>query len=534
MLVGIIFTFTVLYRWALGAFEGVEVSFVHSLRVVIEVLTTAGFGGDTDYWRSPQLHVLILVMNVTAVVIIFIAVPMFGIPLLRRAVQDRPPTESTLTDHVIICGYSPQDEVLRAELEPHGIPYLYVDDDAELITDLNDRGINAIHGNPENLSTLKAANIQHARAILADMSDEINPTIILSARKLNPNIRTISVIRDHKVEEYHRYAGADDVVVSRHHLGKSLGMRAAASWAEKLQACIEVESTFEFTELLVEEGSELVGQTLKETEIFQQRGITVIGAWLGGKFVVSPPPNTRISANAILLVAGDQTEFASVQARAIRHSPDQPARVILCGYGTVGWSAQQTLEREGIEVTVIDKDGTKEGLDIVGDVTDPATFERAKIQEARAVVLALNSDTSSIYATLVINQLAPDVEIIARAKNPSNVWKLYSAGADFVLSLVTVTGETVASLLIEDDDIITSDIEFEFKRVKFPDVEDRLLADLDIRAKTGCTVVAIERDGELVTDLMGEDRVRRGDTVVVAGTEKAFAKLAEQLGTIEE
>lgn len=529
----IIFVFTVTYRWALGTYEGVEISAIHSLRVVIEVLTTAGFGGDTQYWQSTPVHLIVIAMNITAVVLIFVALPLFALPLLRNAIQDPPPTRSTLTDHVIICGYSLQDEVLREELEPRGISSLYVDTDADVISELTNQGINAIVGNPEELDTLEAANIEHARAIVADISDEVNPTIFLSAKQLNPDIRAISVIRRHTVETYHRYAGADHIVISRHQLGKSLGMRASATWAEKLQAAIEVESELKFTELLVEAGSDLVGTTLRESAIFRDEGVTVIGAWLGGKFTVSPPPDTKITANAILLVAGDRTDFHNFKARAIVHSDSQPSRVVLCGYGTVGWSARQTLQNEGIDVTVVDKDSTKDGVDIVGDITEPSTLERAGIEDARAVVLSLDRDSPSIFATLVINQIAPDVEIIVRAKNPENVRKLYSAGADFVLSLVTVTGETLAGLLIDEEEIITPDIEFAFNRVTLSKFTNQLLSDLDIRAKTGCTVVAIEREGELIADLMGDNRVLEGDTLIIGGTHNAHTRFSEYITTLE-
>lgn len=43
----------------------------------------------------------------------------------------------------------------------------------------------------------------------------------------------------------------------------------------------------------------------------------------------------------------------------------------------------------------------------------------------------------------------------------SSVWKLYYEGADFVLALSTVTGEILFSLLIEEREIVTPDVEFE-------------------------------------------------------------------------
>jgi Trk K+ transport system NAD-binding subunit len=190
--------------------------------------------------------------------------------------------------------------------------------------------------------------------------------------------------------------------------------------------------------------------------------------------------------------------------------------VIVCGYGTVGWVVAEMLEEEGIEVEVVDiEDG--DGVDIIGDVSDPETLSRADLTNTRTVVLALDEDVPTIYATLVIKQLAPDIEIVARADDAENVWKLYNAGADFVLSLPTVTGEILASILIEEAEILTARTEFEFIRTDAPRITGRSLGDLDLRGETGCTVVAVEREDELVTDL------------VVAGTEEAIKRFVERV-----
>jgi hypothetical protein len=55
-----------------------------------------------------------------------------------------------------------------------------------------------------------------------------------------------------------------------------------------------------------------------------------------------------IGENAILLIAGEREDFEEVKSRAIPHPKDYPSRVIVCGYGTVGWSVIQTLREEGI------------------------------------------------------------------------------------------------------------------------------------------------------------------------------------------
>ena len=526
--VAIVVVYTVLYRWAMAVYADVQVSFLHSLRIVVESLTTAGFGGDAHHWTSGPLHLLVIAMNLSGVLLVFLAIPLFVVPVFRQLFETRPPTTSSLTDHVIVCGYGSEDEVLGDELAAAGVPHLYVETDPDLVTSLNERGVDAILGDPERIETLESANASAARALVADVGDEVNPTVLLSADQIDPTLYTVSVVRDYQVEDYHRYAGADDVVLARQLLGKSLGMRATASYAEKFRDAIVVESDVRVTELLVERGSELVGQTLREASVLDRMGVTVIGAWLGGKFVVSPDPDTRIDENAILLVAGERGDFESMKARTIIHSADQPSHVVVCGYGTVGWSVVQTLQAEAtdVDVTVVDREA-KEGVDVVGDVADPETLREAGVDEARAVVFSLDDDTPTVYATLVVNQLAPDVEIIARASDVDTVWKLYNAGADFVLSLPSVTGEILASLLIEEVEILTPDTEFGFVRTDATAFDGRTLAELDLRARTGCTVVAVERDGELLIDLGGDFELRDVDTLIVAGSQGAQRRFRE-------
>ena len=520
----IVVVYSTVYQWAMLTFEGREIPFYKAVQVVIESLTTAGFGGHAP-WESTVLNVMVIGMNLTGVLLVFLGLPLFAIPLLRQALESGPPTTSDLTDHVIICGHSALDDVLRKELDEVGIPYLFVDPDRELVSELADRGISAVHGDPEEIQTLRDANAANARGLVADVDDEANPTIILSALRINPEMRIISVVRDYKTATYHEYSGADEVVLARQQLGEAFGMRATTSFAEKLRNVIEVENEYEITELLIEEGSDLAGCTIREAEIFDREGITIVGVWLGGKFVISPDPDTVLEENTILLVAGGHGGFEDVTARSIP-THHHPSRVVVCGYGTVGWSVTEALRDANIDTTVVDHEN-REGVDVVNDATDPETYENVDIENAETIVLALDDDTTTIYATLVIREIDPDIEIIARADDPDTVWKLYNAGADYVLSLPTVTGEILASYLVEEVEIVTPQVQFEFVRSAAPSLVGMSLSEADLRARTGCTVIGVERDGELRTDLTAEFVVREDDTLIAGGSEAAIDRFEE-------
>ncbi len=519
--------YTLLFSLGMARLEGESVSVAQSAQVVVESLTTAGYGGYAP-WESGLMNGLVLAMNLTGVLLVFIGLPLFAIPLFRQALETAPPESSPLVDHVVICSYTQSEEILSQQLDRAGVPHLFVDREAETVSELIETGHNAIRGNPEEVETLQAANVADARALVADVSDQTNPTVILSARQLSDDLPIISVIRREEVGSYHQLAGADHIVQSRQVLGNDLGRRSLSSIAERLEAAIAVDTDIEITELLVEENSPLVGETLRESSTFDRMNLTVIGAWIGGKFVVSPDPDTVISENMILLVAGDYDDLGPLNARPLPDTSQRDSRVVVCGYGTVGQAAAETVEAAGQTATTVDIE-PMEGVDVVGDITEVETLREAGVQDARAVVLSLNDDIPTIYATLVINQLAPEVEVIARANSPDTVWKLYNAGADFVLSLATVTGEIIASEVIEDRTALTPQTAFDFARLSVASVAGQTLGELDIRAQTGATVVAVEREGKLLTDLGGRFAVHADDVLIVAGTDAAVDRLRELL-----
>jgi K+/H+ antiporter YhaU regulatory subunit KhtT len=107
-------------------------------------------------------------------------------------------------------------------------------------------------------------------------------------------------------------------------------------------------------------------------------------------------------------------------------------------------------------------------------------------------------DTTTEFATLVIRDLAPKIEIVARVNESPSIPKAFRAGGDYVLSLATVTGRMIASRVLEGRDVLSLDQQVEVVRMGAPRVVGRTIGEADIRARTGATVRAIERDGELV------------------------------------
>jgi len=509
-----------LYQLGMAAFEGETKTYAQSIQAVIESLTTAGFGGDAP-WESTAMNLFVVAMNLTGVLLVFLALPLIVVPLFQQALEDRPPESTDLLNHVVICSYTPRSDVLAGELEAANVPYVFIDDDPQLVVELNSEGINAIYGELDQEETLQAANAEQASALVTDIDEETNAMVILTARELSSELRIVSVVEDDDVASYHRYAGADEIVRPRRVLGQSLATKATTTVSADLRDTIELSEELAVTELLVQEHSDLVGQTIPESGIRDRMGITVIGAWFNGEFVPVPGPENVIDGNTILLVAGRRDNLTELKSRTVstlRHNPD---RVVVGGYGVVGRTAVETLASGGVSTCVVDI-ADEAGVDVVGDVTDESVLEDAAVDDSRSIILTLDDDATTIYATLVLRQVAPGVEIIARANETENIPKLYRAGAEYVLSLSTVTGRMLASILIEDEEILTPETQFELVRTTAPQIVGRSLGDVDLRARTGCTVVAVERNEDLLTDLGPEFVVREDDMLIVAGSDEAI------------
>ncbi|MBO4247544.1 TrkA family potassium uptake protein [Halomicrobium sp. IBSBa] len=519
-LIGVMLGFTLVYDYGMSAFDGRPRTFLEALQVVVETFTTTGYGSDAK-WESPEMLLLVTVMDITGVVMIFLALPVLLFPLFEEAVSTNVPTtvENDIEDHVVICTYTPRGETLVGELDTWGVDHVVVEPDRERATELYEDGHRVIHADPQSVEGLRNAGLADARALVADAADEVNTSIVLTAREVDDSVSTVSVVEEPDRERYHDLAGADHVVSPRRLLGESLAGKVTTSVSTAVGDTIEIGQDFDIAELPIHRGSDLVGRTLADSEIREESGVNVIGAWFQGEFESPPSPDATLDNGTVLLVAGREDQLQRLKdmtlssVRQFGHG-----ETVVVGYGEVGRTTARALDRAGIDYTVLDHED-KPGVDVVGDATEPDELRAAGIADARTVVLALSDDTDTEFATLVVGDLNPDVEIIARAEQTENVQKMYRAGADYVLSLATISGRMLASTILADEQVISMDEQVEIVRTAADKLAGQTLGQARVRARTGCTVVAVERNGDVITDVGPDVHVADGDDLVVAGTD---------------
>ncbi|MEF8778929.1 MAG: NAD-binding protein, partial [Natronomonas sp.] len=325
------------YQWGMRVYEGRPRTFLDSLQFAIEMFTTTGFGGDAP-WDSPQMHAFIAVTDLIGMAILVGALPVLVGPLLENALSTTAPSEleTSISDHVVICSYTTRTDELIKELDSNDVPYVIVEPDRERADDLYEEGHRVIRADPQSTAGLKASQLPSARALFADVSDQVDASIVLAAKELAEDVPIVSVVKEPDRAKYHRLAGADHVLSPRQLLGESLAGKVTTAVRSEVDEAIEIDEKLQLAEMSIQHGSDLAGKTLADSEIRERSGVNVIGAWFQGEFEASPSPDVTLTAGTVLLVSGRSSQLewlVEMTQSPIRRF--EAGRTVIVGYGAV-------------------------------------------------------------------------------------------------------------------------------------------------------------------------------------------------------
>lgn len=505
-------------RWL----EGEPRDFLKSLTWASETLSTTGFGADSS-WRHPLMVLLVVTVQWIGVFLVFLIVPVFLIPFLEDRFEARIPRRVTdLKRHVVIYRSGPAVATLLPQLAALDVPTLVVETDEAEARRLLDKGQRVILAelDPQGLAD---AQLEQARALIANGSDAENAAVILAARQAGFTGEVLALAED----PFHRrpltLAGASGVFTPRHALGAALAARASAKISPRAAGLEGFSKSFQLSEVRVRPSSELAGKRLKESGIGRRTGAAVVGQWVGGHLQTPVEPATVIAPGGILVAAGSEESLARLRELATAGAAPAPTGPFLvAGFGEVGRKVVELLRIVEEPVEIVDK-VPHDGVERVGDVLDARVVPPELLRQARGVILALDSDSATLFAAVVVREHAPDVPLIARVNQAENVERIHRAGADFALSISQVSGQILARRLLGQE-AVWLDPRVELLKVPVDGLEGQHPAELDLRRETGCWVVAVERGEELAVEFDHDFRFAPGDQLYVTGASEAVAK----------
>ena len=531
VLLVVVYSFVFLFLMASA--EGRSYTAVDAVYWVITTMTTQGVG-DIVFVSSIGKIFAVLV-ELSGIVLFFaILIPIVVAPVLQ-SVRASVPTKSKAQEHVLIVGYSSMVETIIEELHERDLPYLVIDGDRDVVQALVERKIPCIYGDPSDEVTLQNAQIQRAKKVVLNQSDEKNAIIALVAKKLT-RADIIGLVEDMANAVYLLYAGADKVVSPKQLLGIDIGHKAAMPITHRLIGSTPLIGSLRIFELPILGESGLNGSSIEDAKIRERTGATVIAIWKGAKLSFNPSASEIITDTTVLLLVGTKKQLNAAKELSIC-SPDGTycaikGHYIVAGYGAVGKRASKVLRSNGIEHIIVDK---HQG-DVVGSSTDRAILKQAGITEASTLLVTVNSDMDAIYTTLVARKLNPQIDIICRAIRPRAVATLYQAGADYVLSQSVVAGQVLVKFVAPRPlgaqlrEVLLSEDMKVLEYPPGPSIAGRSLEHLKIRSRTGCTVVAITTSGTTIPNPDPHQVIPKDSSLTVIGTREQIREFKRVFG----
>jgi Trk K+ transport system NAD-binding subunit len=342
-------------------------------------------------------------------------------------------------------------------------------------------------------------------------------------------------------------AGANTVFTPRHILGAALAARASTRISPRLAGVQQLGRNLEVAEVRVAGQSPIAGLSLAAAAVGSRTGATVIGQWRGGELAIPDDDGWRLEPGGILVAVGSHAsiERLSELAGDLALLRRRPGHFVIGGYGEVGRKVVELLRAVGEEVRVIERRPPPaaaaagavaaaphpaaeavEGVDVTGNVLEQHVLEAAGVRDAQAVVLALDTDSATLFATVILKDLAPDVPVIARVNHAENVDRIHRAGAFFALSISQISGQMLAKKLLGQE-AFAIDPQLKVLKLAARPLAGRHPSELHLRARTRCSVVAVERGEEVLVELGPDFRFQPEDTVYVCGSSSAVRRFGE-------
>jgi len=225
--------------------------------------------------------------------------------------------------------------------------------------------------------------------------------------------------------------------------------------------------------------------------------------------------------------------------------------VIICGYGRNGKQAAVKLAAHNRAFVIVEKN--KEMIErlemdgapyVIGNANEDETLMQAGVDRANCFISALPNDADNLFVVLSARQINPGINIISRASQESSYNKLKFAGANNVILPDKIGGDHMASLvvvpgLMEFIDNLSivgkSNINIEEVAVEklHSDNSVKTIRDLDLRRKTGCTVIGYKDEkGEYIVNPEAELVLAKQSKIIVLGRPEQIEALNSEFNIV--
>ena len=284
-----------------------------ALYMTITTLATVGFGEVHPLTPKGRLFTVLLILAGLILIgyVIKTVTEALAEGYFQEELRDRRQRHliKRLQNHYIICGFGRTGQEIAREFQAESLPFVVVDSLEETIEAAIAMGFQAIVGDATLDEVLHRAGIERASCLIAAMpSDADNLYAILSAKTLNPNLRTIARASSAEAVQKLRRGGADAVVSP--YITGGRRMAAAARRPQVIDFIDDITSASErsvyIDEFLLDQPrSRFLGRTLREADLRGRSGALILAIRrTDGTLLTSPTGDTYLELGDLLLCLG--------------------------------------------------------------------------------------------------------------------------------------------------------------------------------------------------------------------------------------
>lgn len=248
------------------------------------------------------------------------------------------------------------------------------------------------------------------------------------------------------------------------------------------------------------------------------------------------------------------------------------AHVIIAGYGLNGKNLARVLKETGIKYIVVDlnpdtvREEKKNGESIIyGDISREDILRIAGVERANVMVFAISDTLITRMSLKTVKTLNSHIYCLVRTRFVNEVDELKKLGADEVIPEEFETALQIfrkvleryhvpLNVIMKQVNILREESYSLLRKVGF-DINilthlDEILAqgltesyfvnqdnihigksfsEMDLRAKSDATIIAIVRDGKTISNPSGKEIIKANDTLVIYGTHKSVDRAIEIL-----
>ena len=316
----------------------------------------------------------------------------------------------------------------------------------------------------------------------------------------------------------------------------------------------------EFSFILAQQGGNLLG------EYFNLFLASTIFTMIATPFLIKFAP----------LIANKSKSIKKEDVDSVSGIEKLQDHVIIAGFGLNGRNLAKVLKESGINYIIIEmnpdtvKQERAKGEQIIfGDISREEVLHSAGIHTAKVLVVVISDRAISRRVIRIAKNLNKDLFVLVRTRYISETDELKSLGADLVIpeefetsiqifssvlkqyhipinvimqQINLIRGESYKLLRAENsstdtlahlDEILAAGITDTFYVNEENPNLDKSLAELNLRAKTNATIIAIVRESKTITNPGPNEKIISHDTLVITGTHKSVDTAFQFLSGID-